>query len=406
MILLSALGPYIAVGTRLEHFIIYPLFIGLMIAFAFGLRLNKNIFILGLPLFCSVIVMIVLDGYSFEGERQVTFPASLDNILQPALLVFIYACLLEKSSIEAVLKSGVTVLVWSAVCMACIALLSFFFDISEFTQYFVSRDGMVEESVWYAATNVGRYSGIFNQPLEAGSFYSTALIGLVMLNRLFEYKGLKYIIAMGFICIGGLLSLSKSFVVLGVIISTVLFLSFGHRRWYIYLLALLSLVLGFFFIAYFFSNNAYRDSFVSLYQNDGFLALVTAGRFGSEDTEVQRLFTLFFQDGFFSGFGLGAQATLDNGFLEYAYQGGMLALFLYCLFFVIGLTYSISNFDIGYSRVVFALLIYGLLASVGGPVLTANRANIGYIFLLCGSIAATGFSKTIRVNQLKCLKVY
>lgn len=407
LVILSALGPYIAMGARLEHFVIYPLFIGLVMALAFGLKLNKRAFILGLPLFSSALFMIGLDCLFFSGERQVSFAASVDNILQPALLVFIFACLLEKPSIESTLKLGATVLVWSAVCMALIALMGFFFDISGFIQPFVDGENEVEQSVWYAAENIGRYNGIFNQPLEAGNFYSTALIALIMLNRLFQYDGSKYLVALIFIVIGGTLSLSKNFVILGVFIGTLLYFNLSRRRWYIYLIALSFLGISLFFVVYFFMGDAYRDSFITLYQNDGLVSLITAGRFGDEVTEVQRLFALFFQDGFYRGFGLGSQATLDNGFLEYAYQGGVAAIFFYCLFYFIAMTYSVLNFNSGYSKVALALLSYGFLASIGGPVITANRSNIGYIFLLCGCVIATqGVTKSMQSKKINCSKNY
>lgn len=114
---------------------------------------------------------------------------------------------------------------------------------------------------------------------------------------------------------------------------------------------------------------------------------LTAGRLGSSDTEVSQLFAqLWTQGHWVYGRGVGSQLPLDNGYLEYFYQGGVLALCGYVVSLVALALPAVAHARRIEGKLLFYLLLFVVIASLGGPVVTANRANVTLMLLMVACI--------------------
>jgi hypothetical protein len=239
-----------------------------------------------------------------------------------------------------------------------------------------------DESVWASALAIGRFTGVFNQPLEAGTFYSVALFGTIYLaSRPGRHRAL---LAIAMLCIlaGGLLSLSKNFVVLGLGVGVILAIALRVIRLStaIFVSAGGMTAIG---IGIWRLNEAYATSLLDLLDSGGLILALTAGRFGGEETDVGQLFAaLYSRSNWLTGFGLGAHLPLDNGYLEYFYQGGVLAILGYGIWMAILLAGAGQAMKSAEGKLLAALLTFVAAASLGGPVITANRANVALLALM------------------------
>jgi hypothetical protein len=123
------------------------------------------------------------------------------------------------------------------------------------------------------------------------------------------------------------------------------------------------------------------SAYTDLVDKGNVLMALTAGRFGSEQTDVMLLFKSVVKENLFNGKGLGTVLPLDNGYLEYFYQGGIGALISFLLIHGLLMVGAWRFRSTKAGITLFFLAIYSLLASLGGPVITANRANILFFFL-------------------------
>ncbi len=388
IIIISSIGPYIGFGLRLEHLFIY-LFTILIFFELHKLSINKTIFCSLIPLFFSFVITVFFDSITGDKLREGNLLSSIDNLLEPILLIFIFSVFFNKSFTDNHFKILLNVIVKVSILAGLLSILTIFIDLEFLLKYFI-MDIEGDESLWKQVLSLGRYIGLFSQPLEAGIYYTCSLFSLIYLKKEYGINTYYFFISFLIILISGLITLSKNFYLLGLVMS---FLFYGHlSRWSFnkFVTIILSIICFLFFIFIFiiFDFGNYFHSLISLYEAEGITSAVTAGRFGRPElTEVEFLFNKFLNQGFFVGFGLGTHFPLDNGFLEYGYQGGILALlgYLFFLFYCLFLGFSYKKQKP--SKFLIILIIYIFISSVGGPVITANRANIILILLICASIA-------------------
>jgi hypothetical protein len=401
LILISSLGPYIGFGFRIEHLVIYSLFFLVLTLFFNGLTVNKSVFYLCIPLFFSFVVTISFDLITGEKVRDGNVFSSVDNLLQSTLLIFIFSFLIGNSFDEEKFEKILILFVKISFFAGIISILTIFIDLEFLLKYFVSITDD-EDNLWKQVMSLGRYTGIFSQPLEAGIYFSCSLFSLIYLNKKCNLKGFYFWGLFVVIFTAGIITLSKNFYLLGIVMA---FVFYGQlSKWPIskYFLILVSfvsiLMIVFIFVISDFGN--YFNSLLSLYETNGLASAVTAGRFGgSESTDVEILFNQFYRDGLFMGFGLGTHLPLDNGFLEYAYQGGVLSLLGYMCFILLGFFKSLNKRHKSSSLFLRILVLYVFLSSIGGPVITANRANIIIVFLICATVALSNKTSNFYVNQ-------
>ena len=256
-----------------------------------------------------------------------------------------------------------------------------------------------EGGTWLNSQDVGRFTGIFNQPIEAGVFYSVALISAVHVWRYSRFSRILLIICFVAIGFGGSASLSKNFIVLGA--AGALSYAFMCR------LVSRSIAIGLAIPILIASslaldklNLTYLTSLQDLYYQGGLVAALSAGRFGSEEGSVSILFDNLISSGdWITGKGLGSQLPLDNGFLEYFYQGGIVALVGYLVSIGILALIGWRHRHRADGKLLLVVSGYIWLASTGGPVLTANRAGVEIMLLAAACLI--GIRKAVEVEAAR-----
>jgi hypothetical protein len=188
--------------------------------------------------------------------------------------------------------------------------------------------------------------------------------------------------AMALIAFGGAASLSKNFIVLGA--AAALGYAFMIKLVSRTSLVLLSLpIIAAAPLALERFNPIYFESLKYLYYDSGAFAALSAGRFGYDEASVSILFDSLVSTGdWLVGRGLGSQAPLDNAFLEYLYQGGIVALAGYVVALTVLTFYAWTNRTHRDGKLLLVLLAYVWLGSTGGPTITASRAGVALLLLI------------------------
>ncbi|WP_139259849.1 hypothetical protein [Flavobacterium xinjiangense] len=401
MIIVSSLGPYIGLGLRAEHLFIYGFFVPILVLFFLKSSLNKTLLYSLLPLLFSLLITLFFDLITGPKIREASIFSNIDNLLEPVLLIFIFSYFLNRSFTEKDFKILLNLIVAISIFAGIISILTIFVDLEFILRFFIA-DMQGEESLWKQVFSLGRYTGIFSQPLEAGIFFTGSLFSLIFLKTTYSMKTWYFYVAFIVIFVAGSISLSKNFYLLGVVMSFFLYgqLSKWSFKKYLSIILFFLGVTTFIFLFLIFDFGSYLNSLLSLYESDGLASAITAGRFGGSGiTDVELLFNKFLNEGFFMGFGLGTHLPLDNGFLEFAYQGGVFSLLGYLLFLSYGLIIALIKNAKEPAKFLLILIVYVFLSSMGGPVITANRANIIFIFLICATLVLSNKSSILYVKK-------
>ncbi|MDZ7771617.1 MAG: hypothetical protein U5K31_02585 [Balneolaceae bacterium] len=217
----SSFGPYLigGGGVRLEHLVIYAAGGLAGIVFLFRMHrfeLNRDLFVFStlliLPLLWITAVSYGLGGRAFGGGSVPVF----ENFFQAWAIVFVFMFLSRYQPLspffETVVKTFLVCLGANMVVTLAQVLLNP--DLYGVLEYFRAAGGDPEQKTVAAkAIAMGRYIGIYNQPLEAGGNYSLGLLGWAWLeNNQRNFKSVGRWVLLGMMVVGGLLSVSKVFI--------------------------------------------------------------------------------------------------------------------------------------------------------------------------------------------------
>jgi hypothetical protein len=396
------MGPYIfpVQGIRIDHFVIYIMSIYLIFRNIKNFYYTKkNIFVQSILLtFLSLIIVFIARTFTtFSYASIFKVFADLDNYTQPILLTFILYYLIYDLKIEDI--SNIFIFIYKNICILLIvntflAISSIFYG-PWFIEYF-NTSGNVEEgavTVFDIATRGGRFSGIFNQPIEAGVSYGLMLITSTYiyyqkkLNKLI-ISNLFILISTIFIFIGGILSVSKVFFPLSFFISSIIFIYYNKNK----LLTILKTVFSIFSILFIlivtiFSQWEGSDYFLRLIyiaEDQDLISLYTADRFSGDNNEGAIITKQLNNPDLVLGLGFGSIQTPDNAYLEILYFGGYIAIIIYLFFFIIlfYFTFKYRNYDKNTSIFIFSLIIFILISGLGAPIFGMNRSNIFLVSIL------------------------
>ncbi|AFM27902.1 hypothetical protein Desti_5313 [Desulfomonile tiedjei DSM 6799] len=389
----SAFGPYLlpGLGLRLDHAVIYGLCIAFFIMdmpFFFTMRFNHALLWLTLSFFAVAIWTLV--STFFGGHPKLSWNlvlASLDNFTQPmaiiGIMAFITAEKQERVLSDALQKVSLTMCILLSL-NTVIAACQMFWDMWPVAHFFLRS--MDERTVWENAVIQGRYCGIFDQPVENGLAYSVALVSWTYYVN--QYRSSWQWLLLPFLIIGGILSASKVFL-FGGIPAGILYFLFCKKLHFGTLFKVFLGLSGVAIIAIEFADQWIGISFLELMTDPGYLAsdpigVYTAGRFGKEGwilTQVERIL----RSDPVCGIGLGTSDVLDNAYLEFFTQGGIVALAWYIFILGIigrsGIQGIVKNSKYGLVMLLLWLMI--VAAGFGGPVLTMNRSSILLLVFIC-----------------------
>lgn len=385
LIIIASFGPYVfpSSGLRTEHLLIYPLFL-----FAFLVLLMQRypvwcpppllgmlVLLLGITLWTLVVPM-------FGNYPVISFSkylASIENYTQPIAVIVLVIAFVRYSAYEEYLnyfRRLCRVLIFLLCLNSIVAICSIFLDLSNFIRPFVfSCFG--DQSVSQQAASMGRYSGIFNQPFESGLTYSLGLLSWGYLSRVSKKSVFIDYCMLFILIVGGALSVSKVFILGGIPLFFLYWNPIGNFKkyfsWRFFLVALICCCVILWMIK-FWEGWGYFCRLFKIKGADQLVAVYSGGRFGAGSTILSE-FVRIWQESPLYGFGFGVTSCFDNGYLEFFYQGGIVALLGYSALLGIYFWHSLRNFLKGYEegRFLLAYFILVIGGNLGATVITINR---------------------------------
>lgn len=391
---ISAFGPYVFPnqGLRLEHIVIYGAF-SYWIIFKIDINWNKNIFILMVLCLAVLVWMLVVSLQNIEQSTLYRLVAAFENFTQPiALIASINMAIINLSRLEKIeLIRYSSIIILSLLSLnAFLALSSAFFDTWPFIKYFViADDGDFEAaSVSQLAQTLGRFSGIFNQPVESGLAYSTGMLICVYLIP--SHRSISITAWASLLCliIGGCLSVSKTFIFGGLPLSLLYWYQLHAKRLkysFLNITGLLfsaSLLVAFlFFFKDVWQGYGFFSSVINIENADNnLIGFFTGSRFGGGESAVGQVFAAVWSESPIVGFGVGLpdKRAIDNAMIEYFLYGGIVGLILYFLILIVIFlaAYNTTIYDKKHGLLLMNLFLLILGAGIGAPVLTLNRSSI------------------------------
>lgn len=394
LVILSAFGPYIfpSVGIRLDQLIIYGLFLFLLLSNNLKFprdNLSLSIIFLLFALFLFPFFSAIKPTYVIANSLLL---AQIENYLQPAIIFLIFFSLLpsNKKEIEEVLQFGLELILWLLSFNTILSIYIFFNPDTALIQIFTGSKiigdfgGYSDVTLAELNLTAGKFAGVFNQTFIVGFVYSLGLLIWSYLYKNVKEQNLKKIIFLIFILIGGIMSFSKVFMVIG----APLFLLFiGFKR---------ALILFFTIFALFsimLLNNPQLIELISNYEglkyvyrlltgfSGNFLNIFTSGRIGSDSAIIEGIILVLNTKPLF-GFGYGSIETSDLSFYEIISLGGLMGLLAYTflLFILLIPVYKLKSLRDKYFYILFFLLT--IISSLAAPIFTANRVSILIWFII------------------------
>lgn len=413
LVLISAFGPYVvpSFGLRLDHIVVYSLFIVALAAMLIGREaVMKRPMWAILALWAGAVIFMIATTLLFgEAADSRAVVAALETQMQPIALLLVLAVTLRPLSAEdsrRLVGIVATIVVILMCANAILAVSSVYVDTTGVISHFITTDAM-GSSVSSRAASMGRYSGVFNQPLEAGIAYSVAVFAWTYLTISGSAGGPGLRFAIVLLVAGGMLTVSKLFVLGGLPVALVYGLweaGKGHPSRASHLLfwggasvsAMTSLGgwAGWDYLA--------RLFIVQPGGTSDLVGLLTAGRFGQAGESVQGLFERTMHEAPLHGFGLGSFTPLDSGYIEFLYQGGALTLVLYVGVLIVLLVNALRSASAGIAEGRLQLLLWVLIVggNFGAPVLTVNRAStILWVLLVTLMHSSWGVEREDRIRS-------
>lgn len=399
LVTLSAFGPYLAAGVRTEQIAVYGsvvlMGLGMWLPIYWcGTRAPVPFLFLWGGYAAIVIIGALLPVHNLTGFPTGSTPPGIDNALIPlAMLLITWAWVSISPSFD-LLRLAAKVVVVTMMINGLLAAatvtgpgLSKFSWLSNFWGGEAGTTPVAEN----AATN-GRFSGIFNQPVEAGIAYSLAIFCLLYLVAVATKPRTWFIAPVGaMLTIGGLLTTSKVFLLGGLPITVYLVLRERKRRATLLLLTV-SIPLALAFLDWLGLELALPEwrgtqMFANLAATagDAPVTAVTAGRFG-EGGSLAGIASEVIEHHTFFGLGAGGLAVpYDSAWLEALVVGGVVGVTLVMAVHVILVVRWWHLRDVLPApewRLAGAVTALTLGASLGMPTLSGNRvATLLWVFL-------------------------
>lgn len=380
LLILSAFSPYVvkSLGIKAEHVIIVPVFlVSLVIALMNRVKVNKEIIPLLFLWICFLALVTLRTLFSTETPAGMSAVAEFGNFLMPLLIMFFYFFNFNREEVsETELISKVLrlfnillilnsfLIIFSIAGFNTDAILKFYW------KGFVARDSLGN----------GRYTGIFNQPMESGLAYSIGVLGWLYLIEKQSKITIKNLAGIILLMIGGVASVSKVFILGGFLLFCWgAFRNKGVRKSLVKVMFILTpLVIGAYqLLKQNWSGMDYLMRFFTI-QDGQLLDTLTSGRFGGVNT-MQTLFSSIWHDHPFVGLGLGQNDVADSQWFQIFGSSGAIGFMIFIAFTGIlikkALEYRVFMKGAGESKLFESLVILSVIAGIGAPVFTLNRSS-------------------------------
>jgi hypothetical protein len=203
----AAFGPYLTGSIRTEQLAVYGAAAFLL---PFTMASTRPYFPVVLPWFALIVVALL--GLIPPTAHSLVHPpagmlSSVDNLVLPLAVMLLLWSVVPVSAAGAALRVAAALITWGAAINGILGIIGTRTDISAYLRFFWG--GGEGETTAERAADLGRLSGIFNQPAEAGVVYGLA--GILAVWR-FRHKPNTMWLLLTLICVGGMLCVSKVFI--------------------------------------------------------------------------------------------------------------------------------------------------------------------------------------------------
>ena len=347
-------------SIRLDHIVIY----GSLVIISFIAILSKIRFLKlsKVLLYLYIFLFLIIFFSSLFNQKWTEFSfvlATFENYFQTIAIIIIFSVLLSGQDVN--LKSTIA-------------------DYSNEPS---------SQSVKARSMTLGRFLGVFNQPIASGSAYLTGFICWLYLS--IEFKGLifKKIVSLTLILIGGAASISKV-IILGLPLITFIFLlgclfinrlpKFPIFTFIVYFLLSPLIIFGTYLANWrgfdFFTRFFKYENYQGLTKTDNVIIATIEGRFEANSGTMLEFIKMIDTNLFF-GFGVTEMRVFDSGFFEIILGTGLIGMFIYLsiIFYLLIMSIkSILKRDIN-GVLFFCLIITIIATSFGGQPFQLNRSS-------------------------------
>lgn len=370
--LLSAFGPYIAPGVRTEQVAVYGLAALCLALAATFLRLSgpTAVALLSWTIYAAVAAVGAADPPANETRWPFGSAASgIDNVLVPlAVSVIALTAAVSTDPRRLVRLTSAFVVVLMAVnTLAAVAQQRG----ADWSAWWSTNETFI---VAESAADNGRFSGLINQPAEAGLLYGIALLCAVYM---FRDRPWWLFLTAAMLVYGGAVTVSKVFLLIALPIGLWQMARLSERRAERTAVAVLVGSGAYFVIqAGWLPEWTGGDQLQRMLPSPGesFLAAVSASRFGESST-LQPLVEAVWSTQPLFGYGAaGVQTAYDNGWVEAFVTAGLVGVLCYTVALLAMASAWRRAAPSAERRLLGGLVLLVVGASFGIPALTANRA--------------------------------
>jgi len=393
-------GSYI----RPQHLVVYPLFLYVVFMTFKNLvlrikELRTIVLIFSLIIFwggVSTFWMKSVYPYNITGILS-----AIDSLALPIAVICVVSFGINNCQLtftkELFIKS-INTYIFILITVSILILIQIFTGISWWFDYFI--DSTREINVAESAMSMGRYSGIYAQPFEAGLAASLGTFLIFYRIKYYQKIHLFDIIGYVFIPFIGILSVSKAFFLICPPL-ILIYLIHNNPRWLQHILSFLFLTLfgllffltvvnplwnGSIFIQRYFTSEVVDES-----ANDS-IQRYTSGRYASDSSVKAKALVLISKYPIF-GFGMSwrqgvgndvIDGAFDNAYLQMLIYGGIpnLVLYLLLLWAMFYIAYIHRKYSPLESSFLLIITFYIFLAGNGAPCFPQHKFTLAFFTII------------------------
>lgn len=400
LVMAAAFGPYTHIaGVRTEQVAVYGcLLLPLTVAWT-RIRFTRDgglfLSIWGIYVAVAVIGVLVPVPAPYDPGKLL---GGADNLLRPVAVFLLVSLLLITTVDRQRLVALACQIVAGAMCVnTVLAFIESRVDIAQWLSLFWSSptDDLLSGTVAARAAQVGRFTGIVNQPAEAGTLYAIALLAALYV---WYQHPLRLTAVLIVLTAGGVITVSKVFLFVGLPIAVWQLLVREGRRKRLAIAALAVFAAYGALVAGLLPDWAGSQFLARLANPTGdYLSFYSAGRFGPDSTLTQMMNLASASP--LTGFGLGGLVVAyDNGWFQALVFAGIIGVVAYSavlLILVRAWWTRRRRLAPAESGLAGGLVVLAIGASAGFPALTGNRVATVLWVLLSLTLLTTGRSDVL-----------
>jgi hypothetical protein len=425
LMILTSFGPYVfmSLGLRTEQLFIYsllPFSIMTLCLFRRSIVFSySNIAILFLLLLVTLWTLIVTLFGPTQHKSIFDVLAGIENYIQPITIIFILNIFVKYQTQDEARNyflKVINLIIILLLINCALSVFMLFFNIEDIMRFFWRGTTERFSSVGSRAASMQRLCGVFNQPMEAGLTYSLGIFLWVYRNRIKGTLSTFDLLALIGLMIGGILTVSKVFILGGLFVFLLYCINYKTMRsflsWkvvstFIVIIPVILILLSHWERGLYFFTNIFKFSVTNPAE---IIEVLTSGRYGVAESNVQALSLRVISESPLYGFGFAAADTVDSSYVQFFYQGGLVALFAYIGILIIIGWPGFKNYLFFHTeerRFLFFLFIFIVGAGIGAPVITVNRFStvfwvVYFLLLKIDSLARKVAKRGALVQGFDC----